>query len=198
MLNVTGATLDLTGCHFDEEVIQGVNQGINYTFTSGVLQVPEGGRIIVARDRAAFLAAYPAASPVADNGFNPSRLDNGGESLVLYAASGLEIFRTTYSDSIASTDGGGRTLVRVLSTTNPNVSTSVWRESTVDGGNPGTTDAVAFAGAPLADVDLDGLAALLEYGLGTADNVPSAPSLTLTRDAQGIWFFTFPVAPSNR
>ena len=193
LLNITGATLDLSGCHFDEEL----GQGIAYSFASGV-QVPAGGRIIVARDRAAFIAAYPAASPVAAGEYNPSGLDNGGESLVLYSAGGLEIFRFTYSDSIASTDGGGRSLVRVLTSTNPNPNTYVWRASTQDNGNPGAGDAIAFTGTPLADLDLDGIPALIEYAFGSSDNNPgSLPGpAQFVFNVNGTVTVTFPTLPN--
>ena len=166
MLNITGATLDLGGCHFDEEL----GQGIAYTFSAGV-QVAPGARIVIARNRTAFLAAYPAsAAQLAAGQYDPTGFDNGGEMLVLYAASGLEIFRFTYSDSITSTDGGGRTLVRLLSSTSPNPSTYLWRESMQTNGNPGTSDAITFAGSPLADVDGDGIPAIIEYACGSSDN----------------------------
>jgi Lamin Tail Domain/CotH kinase protein len=168
LLNITGATLDLSGCHFDEEA----GEGIAYTFPSGV-QIPPGGRLLVVRDRAAFMAMYPGAGPLAPNQFIGA-LDNGGETIVLYAASGLEIFRFTYDDSLASTDGGGKSLVRVLSSTNPNPFTYAWRESIQAGGNPGTSDALAFTGSPTADGDGDGAIALLEYGCGTSDNDPGS------------------------
>jgi len=84
------------------------------------------------------IAMYPAAGPLAPNQFTGA-LDNSGETIVLYAASGLEIFRFTYSDNLSSTDGGGKSLVRVLSSTNPNPLAYPWRESTQDGGNPGST-----------------------------------------------------------
>ena len=187
LLNITSATLDLSGCHFDEEL----GQGIAYTFANGV-QVPPGGRVIVARNRTAFVAAYPAASPVAAGQYDPSGLDNGGESLVLYAASGLEIFRFTYTDSIAATDGGGKSLVRVLSSTNPDVNTAVWRASLANGGNPGGTDSVAFSGAPLADADGDGLPALLEYALGTSDAAATTPPWSTVREVSGDVLLTFP------
>jgi hypothetical protein len=101
LLNITGATLDLGGCHFDEEL----GEGIVYTFPTGV-QMPAGGRLLVVRDRAAFIAMYPGAGPLAPGQFTGA-LDNSGETIVLYAASGLEIFRFTYSDNLSSTDGGG-------------------------------------------------------------------------------------------
>lgn len=188
LLNLTGATLDLGGCHFDEEL----GQGVAYTFPADV-QVPAGGRILIVRDRSAFIATYPVAGPLAPGQFTGA-LDNNGEMLVLYAASGLEIFRITYTDDIASTDGGGRSLVRVLSSTNPDPNSNVWRASGTDGGNPGSTDALPFTGPALADLDTDGLVALLEYALGTSDLVSSPQSGRLTRNALGQLDFTFPRA----
>ena len=179
LLNITGTTLDLGGCHFDEEN----GQGISYTFASGV-QVPAGGRILVARNRTAFLAAYPTATPVAAGEFNPTALDNGGETLVLYAASGLEIFRFTYNDNLNSTDGGGRSLVRVVGCT-PDANDYTWRASMADGGNPGGSDAIMFTGNPLDDLDHDGVAAIIEYAFGTSDTVwnPSTDFLTINGSA---------------
>ncbi len=189
LLNITASTLDLTGCHFDEEL----GQGIIYTFAAG-LQLPPGWRIIVPRNHAAFEAAYPTASPIAAGGFDPSALDNGGESLVLYAASGLEIFRFDYADTIGSTDGGGKSLVRVMKSTNPNPNDFTWRASTQPGGNPGTTDAATLYAPPLGDADKDGLAALLEYALGTSDSTATATPWTVARDVSGNVLLTFPRA----
>ncbi len=189
LLNITGATLDLSGCHFDEEL----GQGINYTFASGV-QIPPGARIIVPRIYSEFTATYPTASPVVAVGYDPSALDNGGESLVLYAASGLEIFRFAYTDIIGSTDGGGKTLVRVIKSSAPNPNDYTWRASTNLGGNPGTTDAAVFFGTALADDDKDGISALMEYALGTSDSDTTPAPWTITRDVSGNVLFTFPHA----
>jgi hypothetical protein len=189
LLNITGTTLDLGGCHFAQEL----GEGIAYTFPAGV-QLPPGGRILIVRDRTAFAAEYPAAGPLAPGEF-AGALDNGGESLVLYAASGLEIFRFTFTDSIASTDGLGRSLVRVLSSTNPNPNTYVWRASIADGGNPGASDALAFIGSPLADADDDGVRALIEYACGTSDadanSLPTAPQLAFVN---GLVTAVYPLA----
>ena len=184
LLNITGATLDLGGAHFDEEL----GQGISYIFPADV-QVPAGGRILVVRDRAAFAAAYPGVGPLAPGQFTGA-LDNNGETIVLYAASGVEIFRFTYTDELAN--GDGATLVRILSSTNPNPNIYAWRASTTAGGNPGTTDALPFTGNALADIDGDGLVALFEYALGTTDDTSGNPSPgTLTRDTLGHWNFAF-------
>ncbi len=189
ILNITASTLDLTGCHFDEEL----GQGINYTFAAG-LQLPPGWRILVPRNHAAFEAAYPTASPIAAGGYDPSALDNGGETIVLYAASGLEIFRFDYADSIGSTDGGGKTLVRVMKSTNPNPNDFTWRASMQLGGNPGITDAASLYAPPLGDTDKDGLAALLEYTLGTSEITSTATPWTVSRDVSGNVLLTFPRA----
>jgi hypothetical protein len=190
--NITGATLDLGGCHFDEEL----GEGIAYTFPAGV-QMPPGGRLLVVRDRAAFIAMYPAAGPLAPNQFTGA-LDNSGETIVLYAASGLEIFRFTYSDNLNSTDGGGKSLVRVLSSTNPNPAAYSWRESTQVGGNPGSTDALVFSGSPSVDIDVDGAIALLEYACGTSDNDPGSrpPQPQFIFNANGTMSVVYQVVPN--
>lgn len=194
LLNLTNATLELGGCHFDEEF----GQGINYTFPNGT-QVTAGNRIIVARNRTAFLAAYPSASSkLAPNQYDPSDLDNGGEELVLYAASGLEIFRFSYNDNVAGTDGDGRSLVRVLSSTAPNGSTYAWRASTVNGGNPGTSDAVNFTGSAMADLDLDGFPAILEYTFGTSDTnaLSRPPAPVIAWNVAGQALVTYATVPN--
>jgi hypothetical protein len=73
----------------------------------------------------------------------------------------------------------------VLSSTAPNYSTYEWRASTVDGGNPGAVDNVAFSGSANADADADGLPALLEYMLGTSDGTSNTTPLAVSRDAFG-------------
>ncbi len=188
LLNVTGATLDLTNCHFDEEL----GQGIAFTFANGT-QVAAGARIIVTRLRASFLAAYPTvpAAQVAAGQFDPSGLDNGGERIVLYSAGGLPIFDFTYSDNLAPTDGNGRSMVRVVSSTAPNWSTYEWRASTADGGNPNASDALVFSGPVNADADNDGTPALMEYMLGTSDSTPGGQPFTTTRDVAGNLILNF-------
>ena len=185
--NITASTLDLSNCHFDEEF----GQGIAYTFAGGV-QLSPGARIVVARNRTAFLAMYPGASAqLAAGQYDPSTLDNGGERIVLYSAAGLPIFDFTYSDNLNPTDGGGRSLVRIVSSTNPNPTDYTWRASTIDGGNPGTSDALAFSGSANTDADADGIPALLEYELGTSDGVNNTLPLTVTRDISGALIAVF-------
>lgn len=162
LINVTSAPVDLAGCYFSD--------GIEYAFAPSSLVLPPGGRLLVVRDQAAFAAAYPGAGPVA-SGVYSGALNNAGEAVALSAANGVEIFRISYGDNVAGTDGGGRTLVRILGSAFAAPPGDEWRASMANGGTPGGTDALAFAGDPLADVDRDGLCALLEYAAGTSDAV---------------------------
>jgi hypothetical protein len=172
LLNITAATLDMSRCHFDDN-----GQGIAYTFANGVT-IPPGGRILVVRNAAAFAAAYPGAGPVAAGVFTGA-LDNSGEEIVLYSAAGLEIFSFSYSDGNNLTDGGGRSLVRVIGQT-PSASDYTWRASMADGGNPGGTDVLPFTGNALDDPDGDGHSRIMEYAFGTSDTVwnPATDFLT--------------------
>ncbi|HWB05851.1 MAG TPA: lamin tail domain-containing protein, partial [Verrucomicrobiales bacterium] len=163
LLNVSGNTVDFSGCYF--------SQGITYNFPAGT-QVPAGGRILVVESQSGFAAAHPgytgqiAGGDYASNG---TALSNGGENLTLLAANGSVIFTTSYTDDYYGTDAGGRSLVRMLSSTNPSLTTYNWRPSVLVGGNPGGTDAVAFTGTAAADADKDGYNALTEYAFGTSD-----------------------------
>jgi len=187
LLNVTGDNLVLDGCHFDEEN----SEGISYLFPAGVTLAP-GARLLVVRDQAAMNANYGPNLPMAPGVFTGA-LSNSGESLVLYAANGTVIFRFAYNDNPGSTDGGGRSLVRVTSSTNPNPYDFTWRESTGTGGNPGGTDAAVFTGDPTADPDQDGAPALMEYAFGTSNtdpaSVPGTPTLTFNPDGSvnAVW-----------
>lgn len=187
LLNVTGDTLDLSGCRFVE--IDG--EGISYAFPAGYQAAP-GGRLLVVRDREAMTARYGAGLPLAPDVFTGA-LSNAGERLVLLAANGQEIFSFRYRDDIPSTDGGGRTLTRVLSTTAPSAAEETWRESMADFGTPGGTDAFAFTGTAETDADQDGFNAFLEYAFGTSDtdssSLPGAPTLSVGPDgvASVVW-----------
>ncbi|MES2709025.1 MAG: lamin tail domain-containing protein [Verrucomicrobiota bacterium] len=191
LLNITGDTLDLSACHFDDEN----SQGIGYTFPAGA-QLAPGARILVVKDTAAMTAFYGAGLNMVGN--FTGGLDNAGESLVLYAANGQEIFRFAYKDNLASTDGEGRTLVRVINSSAPDVNDFTWRESAAMDGSPGTSDALVFTGDPAADADGDGCTALVEYAFGTSDanaaSRPGEPTLAVTPDGRPT--ITWPLAPN--
>ena len=106
---------------------------------------------------------------------------------MLYSAAGQEILRTSYNDSKGSTDGGGYSLVRVLSSQTPDPAGTEWRPSTVPGGNPGTSDALVFSGSVNADIDNDGLSALIEHAIGTSDTVftPASAAFTAVLNPDG-------------
>ncbi len=168
IMNITGDTLDLSRCHFDDN-----GQGISYTFANGT-SLASGARLVIARDLAAFAAAYPTA-PVPLGPFIGA-LDNSGEQIVLYSAAGAEIFTFAYTDEIALTDGDGRSLVRVLGQT-PLATDYTWRASETLGGNPATTDALPVpTGSLTEDADGDGHSVLLEYAFGTSDTEFNEPN----------------------
>ncbi len=171
LLNTSAFIVNLSGCTF--------TAGIAYTFPGGT-QLAAGARILVVENRTAFQARYPAVTGLAPNAYAPSNLSNGGETLTLRAADGLsDIFDVTYNDSIASTDGPGRSLIRIVGCTG-NPADYTWRESMTNGGNPGSTDALIFTGDPLADLDRDDHSALVEYAFGTSDTVWNPPTDYLT------------------
>lgn len=189
LLNITGDILDLSGCHFDDET----GGGFSYVFPANT-QLAGGGRLLVVKNAAAMAAMYGAGLNMV--GDFVGALSNSGESMVLYAANGQEIFRFAYKDNIAAADGEGKSLVRVISSSSPDPVDYTWRASTQDNGNPGTSDAVAFTGDPLADADGDGAAALMEYAFGSSDanaaSKPGEPVIILS--GGGILEISWPLA----
>lgn len=173
LTNTSALTVDISGCTF--------TAGIAYTFPAGTMIAP-GARMLVVENRTLFSARYPAATGLAPNSYAPSNLSNGGETLTLRAADALsDVFSVGYNDSIASTDGAGRSLVRIVGCTTP--SEYLWRESMTAGGNPGSSDALMFTGNPLADADNDGHPAIIEYAFGTSDTAWTPATFFLVPNA---------------
>jgi hypothetical protein len=108
------------------------------------------------------------------------------------------IFRFSYGDDVTAADGDGKTLVRVLSSTNPNPADYTWRASMANGGNPNASDAVVFTGSPLADVDADGYPAMVEYAFGTSDtnNASRPPAPVITFFGNGTVSSTYALIPN--
>jgi hypothetical protein len=182
LLNFSGNTVDLTGCYF--------SAGIDYAFPAGT-QVPSNGRILVVRSQAAFAVAYPGFTGLiagGDYGTTGTALNNGGEVLTLLAADGSTIFSLDFTDAIDGTDGGGFSLVRMLSSSNPGTATHDLRRSVLAGGSPGGSDAVVFSGSPAVDVDRDGFPALAEYYFGTSDASASSVPLLIAGPLNGSTF----------
>lgn len=103
IVNVNGQSVDLAGVRFAA--------GIDFAFTSGSLA--SGERIVVARDPAAFAAAYPWATNVVGPFSGGTQLANDGETITLVDGAGELIQSFAYDDAwYGETDGGGRSLVR--------------------------------------------------------------------------------------
>lgn len=127
VMNIGQHTIDLTGVRF-------IN-GIEYAFDDGVL-LESGERLVISSDQ--FL--------------NQTRLSNSGEQIALIAGDGSTIRDMTYRDDSPwplIVDGDGPSLVLINPTGNPDHALAMnWRPSVQIGGNPGTSDATTFSGAP--------------------------------------------------
>ena len=184
--NISPDQVDLRGVSF--------TSGLQYDFASGLMLAP-GARIVVARDRAAFLARYPSAATLLAPGtfLNASALSNGGENVLVSGADGAPIKNFTYSDKAPwprDPDGFGASLVLRAPSANPDHNLPAnWRPSTLLGGSPGSTDSLAFSGDPLADSDGDGIPNLIAYALGPHPLITAAPS------PEG-FTFVVPIVPS--
>ena len=130
---------------------------------------------------AAFQFRYPSVPASAIAGEFSGSLSNDGEQVILSAADDSDIRNFTYNDKSPwpeSADGDGFSLVLIHPSSNPDHADPFsWRPSVATHGSPAGTDAVAFAGNPLADDDDDQILALVEYLLGTSDSVSSAATL---------------------
>jgi hypothetical protein len=165
LLNISRHEVDLTPLRF--------TKGIDFDFAgSDVTTLAPGGRVLVVKNRAAFEAAHGSGHPIA--GETPDNLSNGGERLKLSYGAGDGIVDFIYDDLPPwplAADGGGPSLVLAdpLSAPDHGIAAN-WRVSTTPGGTPGSTDAPVFTGDPAADLDGDGIPALLEFALGGSDS----------------------------
>lgn len=126
--------------------------GISYAFTaaSGVTSVAPGDRVLVVRNRAAFLTRYPGASSIAGE-FSGS-LANEGNRLVLRGPMQEPISDFSYDDSWAPlADGVGFSLVLRDEAVVPAGlgRANAWRLSAQPGGSPGTADPVPVVVRPV-------------------------------------------------
>jgi len=137
IVNLEETAADLSGIR--------LSGGVSYTFGAGT-DLDAGGRVVIARDAAAFEGRYPGVRP---HGEFRGRLSNGGERLTLNDPNGLEIFSVLYSDGDfwpLMPDGRGRSLVlRVGEHPEQEVEPDhpdSWRASSRPGGSPGAADPV--------------------------------------------------------
>jgi len=177
--NIGSVVVDLTNVRFSE--------GIDYQFSSATTLNP-GARIVVVRDRQAFLSRHVGGGvTVAEGEFlNGTGLSNNGEPIELLSAGGTAIRGFAYDDDTpwpTAADGDGYSLVLIAPTSNPDHALAQnWRSSSSEGGNPGSSDASSFVGDPNADDDSDGLSAFLEYALGLGDGIPNGSPVEFSAD----------------
>ena len=156
--NIATQTVNLAGCQFAG--------GIAYPFPSTTLA--PGTYAVVARRSAAFAVRHPGVAVLGEY-YQPGAnvLSNGGEEIALMAASGADIVRFTYGDTLpwpASPDGTGPSLVLIAPKTNPDPTNPLhWRAGTP---NPRTTDALALPGSLAGDEDGDGINNEIEHAIG--------------------------------
>lgn len=131
--NIGTTEIDLTGVR--------ITEGVTFDFAGAVVTaLAPGAYVLIVKDAQAFAARYGTGLPVA--GEYGGSLSNGGETITLVGADGKVIESLTYGDKKpwpTSADGGGKTLVRIDPTTNPDTADN-WRESLIDGGTPGNPD----------------------------------------------------------
>ncbi len=174
LMNISATAIDLTDVSFT---------GITYAFPAGTtLEV--GQRIVIVKDQAGFAADYDTTGILIAPGVFTGSLNNGGEELAIIDATGtVDIQRFTYLDEApwpTAPDGTGATLVLVSPQSSPaHGDPASWRSSFNSGGSPGGSDGQTFTGDPNADLDGDGLTALLEYAFGSinGDAGPSPESV---------------------
>ena len=172
LMNIGDSDVDLTNVRF--------TNGITFDFDESEIGfiLPVGGRILLVNNRAAFELRYPGVPTANIAGTFSGNFSNDGERVVLLATEDSVIRDFTYNDQAPwpeSADGGGFSLVLIDPLSNPDHADPYnWRSSVAIGGNPAVAvQTTAFVGNPLGDVDEDGVAALIEYLLGTSDQVPS-------------------------
>jgi hypothetical protein len=141
LMNVASGPIDLAGVRF----VQGFGGGIEFTFGDQILRPQH--RVVVPKDRAAFVSRYGPDAPLARGlGDNPGqwvyggRLSNQGETIRLLDAQGATIQQFTFDDSGAwpgRADGNGSSLevIDVMADANDPAN---WRASSEFGGSPGT------------------------------------------------------------
>lgn len=187
LMNISGNQVNMTSVT--------LSVAMNYSFASGIT-LDAGARVIIARDRAAFLQRYPSLSGLlADGQFLSGTLNNAGETLVITGTEVDDIQNFTYDDVSPwpmEADGSGYSVVLISPGTNPDHSLATnWRASSLPGGNPGIIDSQPFTGIADADEDFDGLPALVEYAIGSSDVSRNASGVSMTQDMDGFVTVTY-------
>ncbi|MEN8871815.1 MAG: lamin tail domain-containing protein [Akkermansiaceae bacterium] len=180
-LNIGNNTIDMSGVKFGE--------GLDFDFPLGLTLSP-GERVLVVRDEVAFEALYGIGLPIVGHFLNGNNLDNAGDRLTLLAQNGEVIRTLRYNDRAPwpeEADGNGRSLVLIEPNSNPDHQLpESWQAGFQIGGTPGAGEGLAFTGEVLADEDGDGFSALLEFVLGTSDEVKDDAVNAVLLDTSGL------------
>jgi len=176
LTNIASSDIDLTNVKFTEGI------SFNFSVSSQGVILPAGERILIVNDLIAFTSRYPDIPVSMIAGEFSGSLSNDGEAIELLAGDATPIRSFTYNDQApwpVAADGDGFSLVLIRPASNPDHATpSNWRSSIATNGNPGDTDATTFPGPDaLADDDMDGTNALLEYALMSSDSTADDSSL---------------------
>lgn len=167
--------------------------GITFAFTNSTYKKLTAGQcIVLARDKASFLARYPNSAN-AFAGQYDGQLSNSGETLRLVSASMGDILTAVYRDDwYPETDGGGYSLIlRSPQKEADAQSQKSWRPSLIPYGAPGTSEETqdrdadtmpdywelanglnpSNAADALIDLDGDGESSAREFFAGTNPNL---------------------------
>lgn len=189
LMNLGPSALELAGARFTD--------GLAFTFPAHSLAA--GGRLVLAKNPAAFALRHPATTAAVFGPYDEV-LANTGETLRLVDPAGENILDFEYKDGwYPATDGSGRALVlRDPATSHDRYGDPVvWAISGAPQGSPGVPDASlaqAYHGwdnfhftaaerddpllsGPAADADGDGRSNADEYALGTDPRVNDLPLL---------------------
>ncbi len=171
--NIGAAAIDLGDAQF--------TLGVTFSFSGdNALSLAPGSFIVVAANPAAFTARYGAVATVV--GPFTGDLDNGGEQVVLKAASGATISDFTYDDAWhPTTDGAGRTLA-IYNPAAANAAFSTlenWRASAVVGGSPGANEPNLAPTVSAGSSRTGDLPSITLTGIAEDDTLPAGSILTL-------------------
>jgi hypothetical protein len=150
-------TIDLSSVRFTDGMLFGFPKGTT---------LAAGSRLIAVANQAAFKFRYGAATATIVGDY-AGNLRNSGEHIRLEAADASAIADFTYGDDFPwpeSADGPGYSMI--LAGGDPTIPLN-WRPSTALGGNPGSSDTIAFSGTS-TDILSYALASDLVVGI-TAD-----------------------------
>ncbi len=187
--NVGATALDLTGVK--------IANGVDFTFTGGTLA--PGQNIVVVSNLAKFRSRYGTTVNVA--GAYAGKLDNAGETIAVqlpppFDANAMNFaYNNTWQ---AGADGAGRSLV-VGNLLLPAIQwgdRATWLASASNGGDPDGAIIPPFgtfadwtahfaSGIATADIDRDGIPALIEFALGLDPSTPATigiPTVTVAAD----------------